>query len=372
MSWQPSNEPVRYDQARVERLKLLEDEVERLNLPPLRLRKLRVLLGALEVQIEDGGDSPEVNALLIDALRAGVRHQVDDDAARPVLRAVDAFAKAEEQRWGQIRAGTLPPLVAPPEEQLDELMQAGYALEHTSQFAAASDTWLATWELIRQLAQPKMRTSSSFSRVYHTMQPVDNWSVDVAYALGNAGVNNPAYYEHQLRFTREYLDQFPDEDPDRVLSMLRAQAEALWFLGRRAESEAVYAALVERLPDEGFGYIGWSDHYWLYGDSPQEYDTAAGILQRALTRPSLKDREHVLDRLAELYGKWGRPDAQAAVDAQRTPGESRRRRQRSAPVAEPPQVAPPAKKPGRNDPCWCGSGNKYKRCHLDADARSKH
>jgi methionyl aminopeptidase len=26
-------------------------------------------------------------------------------------------------------------------------------------------------------------------------------------------------------------------------------------------------------------------------------------------------------------------------------------------------------RPGRNDPCWCGSGKKYKKCHLDADAR---
>jgi len=24
-------------------------------------------------------------------------------------------------------------------------------------------------------------------------------------------------------------------------------------------------------------------------------------------------------------------------------------------------------RPGRNDPCWCGSGQKYKKCHLDAD-----
>jgi methionyl aminopeptidase len=24
-------------------------------------------------------------------------------------------------------------------------------------------------------------------------------------------------------------------------------------------------------------------------------------------------------------------------------------------------------RPGRNEPCWCGSGVKYKRCHLDAD-----
>lgn len=23
---------------------------------------------------------------------------------------------------------------------------------------------------------------------------------------------------------------------------------------------------------------------------------------------------------------------------------------------------------GRNDPCWCGSGKKYKKCHLDSDA----
>ena len=371
MSWQPSHEPVRYDQARVARLKPLRDAVEQLGLPPLRQRKLRVLLGALEVQIEDGGDSPEVNALLVDALRAGVRHQVDADAAKPVLRTVDAFAQAEEQRWAQVRAGTLPPIMVPPEEQMDDLMQAGYTLDHARQFAAASDAWLAAWDLIRQLAQPNMRTSASFSRVYHTMQSVHDWSVDAAYALGNAGVDNPAYYEHQLRFTREYLAQFPDEDSDQVLSMLRAQAEALWFLGRRAESEAVYAALVERLPDEGFAYISWSDHYWWFRDSPQEYDTAAGILQRALARPSLKDREHVLDRLAELYSKWGKPDAQAAVVAQRTQGQSRRWWQRSAPVAVPPQAPPPAKKPGRNDPCWCGSGKKYKRCHLDTDVRAK-
>jgi uncharacterized protein YecA (UPF0149 family) len=23
----------------------------------------------------------------------------------------------------------------------------------------------------------------------------------------------------------------------------------------------------------------------------------------------------------------------------------------------------PLPKPGRNDPCWCGSGKKYKKCH---------
>ena len=32
---------------------------------------------------------------------------------------------------------------------------------------------------------------------------------------------------------------------------------------------------------------------------------------------------------------------------------------------------PPAVKPGRNDPCWCGSGKKYKKCHLAADEEAE-
>ncbi len=24
---------------------------------------------------------------------------------------------------------------------------------------------------------------------------------------------------------------------------------------------------------------------------------------------------------------------------------------------------------GRNDPCWCGSGQKYKRCHWEKDQK---
>ena len=25
---------------------------------------------------------------------------------------------------------------------------------------------------------------------------------------------------------------------------------------------------------------------------------------------------------------------------------------------------------GRNDPCWCGSGKKYKKCHMNSDAQA--
>lgn len=80
-----------------------------MGLPPLRLRKLNGILGALEMQIEDGGDSAEVNQLLLAALASGVRHQVGEQQAQPVLQAIETFANRETARWMQVEAGTLPP-----------------------------------------------------------------------------------------------------------------------------------------------------------------------------------------------------------------------------------------------------------------------
>lgn len=36
-------------------------------------------------------------------------------------------------------------------------------------------------------------------------------------------------------------------------------------------------------------------------------------------------------------------------------------------IPEPIEPVQRPERPGRNDPCWCGSGKKYKKCHLDAD-----
>jgi hypothetical protein len=38
-------------------------------------------------------------------------------------------------------------------------------------------------------------------------------------------------------------------------------------------------------------------------------------------------------------------------------------------VAAPPLTVHRDARPGRNEPCWCGSGKKYKKCHLDSDER---
>jgi hypothetical protein len=109
VSWQPTNEPDHYDVARVATLKPIRQAIEQLQLPVIRLRKLKAILNALEMQIEDGGDSPEVNSRLLEALQLAVLHQVGQQRATTVLQTILDFTRAEETRWKQARTVTSPP-----------------------------------------------------------------------------------------------------------------------------------------------------------------------------------------------------------------------------------------------------------------------
>jgi hypothetical protein len=117
MTQQPTSQPDRYDAARAATLRPIEASVERLRLPLNRRRKVLSILSALEVQIEDGGDSPDVNDLLLAALRVAILHQVGQEQARPALSAIDVFAAQERLRWQQVRDQTLPPIEALPEQR---------------------------------------------------------------------------------------------------------------------------------------------------------------------------------------------------------------------------------------------------------------
>ncbi len=87
------------DYARLNTFKPVKQAIEALNLPPLRQRKLNGILNALTMQIEDGGDSPEVNKLLVEALRAAVVFQVGEDAAKSFIEALARFEQAETMHW---------------------------------------------------------------------------------------------------------------------------------------------------------------------------------------------------------------------------------------------------------------------------------
>ena len=269
----------------------------------------------------------------------------------------------------------------PTEKQLDQLIQAGYdrlraTPRQQGQTTAACDQWLAAWELVKQMATPAMRTDEAFDAAHPNLsQPIGHWVGELEMELHNAGLDAPRYFEHRLRFVHEYLAQFPDVDEDYYVNLRRAEGEALWLLDRQAQAEAVYQALVEQLPDKAWGYIGWADQYHWGVGRPSDYPRAEAILLPALDRPNLDDRRSVLERLIDLYQAWDKPEKLPALVAKleaeraRLEAEHNRLEQELRILQKVRQSQAPPKL-GRNDPCWCGRGKKYKKCHWKSDRKA--
>jgi tetratricopeptide (TPR) repeat protein len=118
--------------------------------------------------------------------------------------------------------------------------------------------------------------------------------------------------------------------------------------GRRDEAIAQINANLESARDEALVEAKAGDAYRALGDTP----AAEAYYRRSLSvARTSSDRLHALLRLVTCLTDSGR-DAEANVlmlQARQERGEA--------------DAPPAAASVGRNDPCPCGSGKKYKKCH---------
>ena len=110
------------------------------------------------------------------------------------------------------------------------------------------------------------------------------------------------------------------------------------------------------------------------GDMAEYGDTRAlPFLARAFDAYEVRDSAFANQDLIELYaaieelGGTLTPGQEAKYRSALEPAE-RWRRQLNAALDARSSVLRPTR-PGRNEPCWCGSTKKYKKCHLGADDR---
>jgi tetratricopeptide (TPR) repeat protein len=263
-------------------------------------------------------------------------------------------------------------------EMLDERMQDGYvALWANDDVVRACDRWLEVWDGFKLHLGPDQTRVRDVDAIFHGAEYFINWCQELEGELANAGVQDPRYWRARVRYVNELLAQFVAEDDELLLgNFLRAEAEALWSLGEQAAAEERYEALIARLPNFAWGYIGLADCYWLAPEptpAPKQYARAEAIYQRALSVPRLEDRVAVFERLADLHDEQGNAEQ---AEQWRQQAETEQRQLLGWPSPEPavtPSVMAGANhKLGRNERCWCGSGLKYKRCHLDADRSVPH
>jgi tetratricopeptide (TPR) repeat protein len=287
-------------------------------------------------------------------------------------------------------------------EFLGEKIQEGYdALERRESVPAAT-IWLDAWsDVLRLCDLSGIDSVRAFDDRFSMYQSLFNWSQDLEDALGNAGREDPEFLRARIAMCDEALRRFSDEHELTVENRRRAVAESYFELGETDRAEALFEQWLDADPRWGWGWIGWADLHFFADKRPKDYRRAEGLLRRGYAMPGVRDREDVAERLGLLYRETGREEEAEALAAEvkqisrSRSGVSVRRRidvddagehavvrdtttvtfdgdglplDRMMEIVEAldqprPTIGPRrAIKIGRNAPCPCGSGRKYKKC----------
>ncbi|MCI0423456.1 MAG: SEC-C domain-containing protein [Acidobacteria bacterium] len=173
----------------------------------------------------------------------------------------------------------------------------------------------------------------------------------------------------------------------------RAVAESYFELGEAGKADELYRQWLDTDPQWGWGWIGWSDGYWLTRAESRNLRKAEELLQQGLSVVRVRDRKDIVERLTDLYKEQGRDDEAREIRQQaETPSPEVEQAieimpginvvqlktgvdfgEEGLPLSEIPKLANlfrassapvtgSRQKIGRNDPCPCGSGKKFKKC----------
>lgn len=257
-------------------------------------------------------------------------------------------------------------------EKINEKIAAGYEYMETDETAKACDLWLDAWDdMITVMSEKGIRTLRELEDSYQWSDFLSNYVQDLEVELHNAATTDEAYIPRRIKYCEELLKVCGDMDELIVENTRRAMAESYFELGNDQEGDRLFRMWLTSDPTWGWGYIGWSDCYH-FGNRKIAVDLekAEEIISKGLAEKGLRDRADVLDRASELYTALGKgqraeelkkelliltkaPKSRSVVSTPRT-------------VLNTPAkgLNTPAKvlKIGRNDPCPCGSGKKYKKC----------
>ena len=138
-------------------------------------------------------------------------------------------------------------------QSINNLMELGY--RYPSDSAKACTHWLAAWELFKPVFTAEMSVPGAIDEVFDGEQFFSNWVSDLSTELVNAAQGDKTYVEKGIKFIKEYLAQFTDEDPKNVCAFTADLAELYCLAGDVTEGERLARSLTERWPKWAVGYV---------------------------------------------------------------------------------------------------------------------
>lgn len=252
------------------------------------------------------------------------------------------------------------------QNEWDDLMQQGYTYSTAGDSEAAILVWRELWnKMLSVLDSEAGLNIEELDQAFLGMQSIYNWATDYETELHNAVRKDKAFTQSRIDFCTDYVARYGDKTEHNILEMKRAIAETYFQTGRSHDGEQLFKENLEVNPTWGWGWIGWSDQFWLHAEeSNKNSEKAISILKQALEVKGLEDRHDVLERLYDLYTDLGLYQEADNVFKETMKLIEANRAQRTKVTLSNTMKAIPVTsiKIGRNDPCTCGSGLKYKKC----------
>jgi len=241
-------------------------------------------------------------------------------------------------------------------KEIEALLAEAFALNLENDPKGACDKWLEAWAQMKELfAEGAATDINDLNRKYKWKEFPGNHVQYLEMELHNAGIDDNTYHQKRIDYCQELL-QWSGTDELLINNTRIALGEAHYDLGDETGGEQVFKDWIREDPDCGWAYSGWADCLRLH--SNEQYGKAEEVLLAGYARSGLRDKKYVVEGFVNLYNEMGKSDKakkfQKEYDGLRpaAPGAS------SSAKPEPVRVV----KVGRNEPCPCGSGKKYKKC----------
>ena len=149
---------------------------------------------------------------------------------------------------------------------LCESIQNESDYENDKNIIAASNAGLVTWGCIKELMN-HLNVRSVYELGYETLYDLLYWADVFAMNLHNASRRDPTFLQVKFLFCQEYVEMhknFLAKNVRNLGNIRRYFAEHYTELGDFETFDSLYEDWLNKEPDWGWGWIAWSDAYWLF------------------------------------------------------------------------------------------------------------
>lgn len=204
--------------------------------------------------------------------------------------------------------GVKPKPVAKEFIHLDKQMQIGYGLLNNNNGKKAIIVWAKVLEEIKDYMKlNNIKSLDKFDKIFNGNENVENWIQDYEMALDNVisdgkSKSDQTYARQRIKLL-EFIIKVTKPGDLTYLNSQKALGETYFILRDLEKGKEVYLNLIKNYPNFVWGYIGYSDEFWLNHKDDKDYEKAASILRQALTIENLEDKDAAKERLVALNFK---------------------------------------------------------------------